>query len=319
MQERPIGHLVNALNRLGANIKYLGKEGYPPLKISSPNPKWEDKISIDASVSSQFISALMLIAPYLTNGLEISMTGKKVSLPYIQMTAKIMETCGVKVTWTDNVIHINPGQYDCSTYLIESDWSAASYYYAIAGFSNFSNIKLKGLFQESLQADRIIADIGQKFGITTTYESDGIRIVKEKTNIPEFFEYDFLPCPDIAQTVMVMVAGHGISGLYSGLDTLKIKETDRFQAMKNELGKLGVSLVSLPTKFAKESNIKYYISEGEAEIVDVPIFETYNDHRVAMSLASLSVLFDIKIKNPEVVNKSYPNFWNDLKQLGISS
>lgn len=317
MKQRPIHPLVNALNELGANISYIEKEGYPPLLIGEPKASWGNKITINAGISSQFISALLLIGPSLQNGLEIILEGNLVSKPYIKMTTSIMKDCGADVNWEDNSIHVNPSSYRLIDYTVEADWSAASYYYAIAVLSKSSKIRLNGLNEKSLQADHAIANISKQFGVITTYDNNSVLIEKYNDTKLQAVDLDFIDCPDIAQTVMVMVAGVGAQGLYTGLETLKIKETDRFAAMKIELEKVNVHLSTLPTRFSPKSNKTYYMSDGKVSIAIPPSFDTYKDHRMAMSLSALSVVADIKINNPEVVSKSYPNFWNDLALLKI--
>ncbi len=312
MKQRPVGPLVEALNSIGANIEYLEEYGYPPLKINAPKNKFDNTVAIDASISSQFISALLLIAPVLSDGLTIELKGKQVSTPYIKMTCDIMESCGIKIAWNGAKIKIFPGEYQLGKYKVEADWSAASYYYSLAAFSTRANIHLKGLFSQSLQGDKAIVDIAAQLGILTNYVDDGIEIIKKNNLKPALLEVDFVNCPDIAQTVMVMVAGLGINGLYWGMETLKIKETNRIEAMKIELEKIGVELITVSKKLSEISGINHYISKGKANTDIVPLFDTYKDHRMAMSLAPLSLLFDIKINNPDVVSKSYPKFWEDL-------
>lgn len=321
MKERPIGPLVDALRSMGGNISYLEKEGYPPLEIGEIDQTASSNIvTISGSMSSQYVSALLMIAPRLPKGLEIEIEGTLVSKPYVEMTIALMKYFGVEVKWSSSqVLHIAPQAYVASDLTVESDWSAASYYYAIAALSTDVDITLLGLHEDSLQGDQQIAEIGKKFGIATSYIDGGIQLLKKESTIyPSVIEQDFLTCPDIAQTVAVMVGGLGIDAIFSGLQTLKIKETNRIDALRIELAKVGVSFAKLPSKFSKSSDIEYYMVGGKAKSDDIPTFETYKDHRMAMSFAALSCLFSIKINNPEVINKSYPKLWKDLITLDFS-
>lgn len=322
MQQRPIKALVDALNYLGADISYINNEGYPPLKISSPKSEWKNDISLPADISSQYITALLLIAPTLSNGLTIRLEGEIVSRPYIEMTIGMMEYFGVEVItdWEGQSISVSHQTYIAKDYFVEADWSAASYYYTIAGLSASADIVLHGLHEDSLQGDSAIAKIGSKFGIKTSFEHRSIRISKdEETKIPELFEYDFIKEPDIAQSVSVLCAGLGVQTLFTGLQTLRIKETDRIAALQNELLKIGVFLNKMPAKFSKKTGVEYYMQEGKATLDQgaPPFFDTYNDHRMAMSFAPLSLLGRVGINDFNVVSKSYPNYWKDLVSLGF--
>jgi 3-phosphoshikimate 1-carboxyvinyltransferase len=320
MKQRPIKALVDALNQLGANITYLENEGYPPLSIQSPKEDWKNEIELPADISSQYITALLLIAPVLENGLTIRLIGNIVSRPYIEMTLDIMAHFGVKTEWVDHEIKVAPQSYQAQKYHVESDWSAASYFYSIAALSDTTDLVLEGLHQNSLQGDAEIVKIGEKFGIKTTFGDHQLTITKRAENkAPEFFEYDFLKVPDIAQSISVMCAGLGTQVLYSGLQTLKIKETDRIAALQTELLKVQVYLSKLPAKFSKKTDTEYYMQEGKALFgeEDVPAIDTYNDHRMAMSFAPLALIDCIHIHNPDVVSKSYPDFWKDLTSIGF--
>ncbi len=321
MKQRPIKALVDALNLLGADIEYLESEGYPPIKINTPKHDFNEEITLPANISSQYITALLLIAPTLPKGIMVTLEGKIVSRPYIEMTIKMMEYFGISVDWEMNQIIIKHQKYNAKDYYVEADWSAASYYYILAGLSETANITLNGVHANSLQGDSAIAEIGTKFGIETIYEKHQIRLIKEKSLKPiAHFEYDFIEQPDIAQSISVLSAGLGVNTLYSGLQTLKIKETDRILALQQELAKIGVHLNKMPSKFSKKSNIEYYLQEGKATInnQNSPSFDTYNDHRMAMAFAPLAILFPIIINEPMVVSKSYPKYWEDLKKLGFS-
>ncbi len=318
MKQRPIGILVDALKKLGASIEYLENKGYPPLKIHSPTSFGENnQLSISADTSSQYISALLMLAPTLPNGLELTLDGKIVSRSYIEMTLRLMEHFGVSHQWDGQTIKIKPQAYKANDYTIEADWSAASYYYAIAAFAEENlNLRLNGIFEDSVQGDAVIAEMGQRFGLKTVFKDGFVYLKKSGELLAPMFEKDFLLCPDIAQTVAVICAGLGIQGLYSGLETLKIKETDRVAALQTELGKLQVFLSELPARFSKKSDVTYYMQEGRS-LLNEPTFPTYEDHRMAMAFAPLAMYSPIYIEDPMVVVKSYPQFWEDLKILGF--
>ena len=317
MKERPIKALVEALNHLGADIEYLENEGYPPLKIKQPTKAFKSKIELPADISSQYISSLLLVAPYLENGLEIKLIGEIVSRPYLEMTLRIMEYFGVDHSWEDDVIAVKPQKYKAKDFYVEADWSAASYYYIMGALSEDLDLTLKGLNEKSLQGDSAIVEIGNSFGIETSFISNEIYLKKSGKDVADHFEFNFLKCPDIAQSISTMCAGLGVAGLFSGLQTLRIKETDRIAALQTELAKVAVFLSRLPDKFSKKSEIEYYIQEGKAFTEVIPTFATYKDHRMAMSFAPLAMLFDVEVEDHMVVSKSYPNFWEDLASLGF--
>lgn len=320
MKQRPIAKLVDALRALGANIEYMEQEGYPPLKIHAPDKALTvSAIEIESSVSSQYITALLLLAPTLKDGLSLSLIGDIVSRPYIEMTLSLMAYFGVQSTWEGNKITVAPQAYQPLPIRIEADWSAASYYYAIAALANKADIRLVGLMQGSLQGDAALSDMMTEFGVTTTFEADAIRIQKsENATVAAAFEYDFLRCPDVAQTLAVICGGLGVQGLFSGLETLKIKETDRIAAIQNEMGKAQVWFSPLPQRFSKKNtqNI-YYMLEGKVICPSPYFIATYDDHRMAMAFAPLALLADVDIEDPMVVGKSYPAFWEDLRSLGF--
>ena len=317
MKQRPIGKLVDALRSLGCDIEYLENEGYPPLKINAPKPLITNELSIAADTSSQYITALLLIAPTLKNGLRLTLEGTIVSLPYIQMTLGLMEYFGVKHTWEGNTIIVGPQDYEAKDITVEADWSAASYYYALAAFADELDLTLNGLFKDSLQGDAVAVEMGFHFGIDTEFTEDGLRLTKSNNPMPELFEWDFVKCPDIAQTFAVICGGVGVQGLFTGLETLFIKETDRVAALKAELAKVAVSFVKLPTRFSQKSQKQYFMIDGKTEFEKIPTFPTYEDHRMAMSFAPLAMLNAVKIEDPAVVNKSYYAFWDDLQKLGF--
>lgn len=318
MKKRPVGVLVEALKKLGANIEYLENEGYPPLKIHAPDSLGINrKLSISAGTSSQYISALLMIAPTLPKGLELTLEGKIVSRPYIEMTLNMMEYFGVKYTWEDQTIIIKPQTYQAKPFTVEADWSGASYYYAIAAFATELDLQLNGLFKKSVQGDSILAEMMKSFGIKTSFNKKGVRLTKYKTKkLVPLFEWDFIKCPDLAQTLAVVCGGLGIQGLFSGLETLRIKETDRIAALQAELAKVQVYVSPLPKRFSPKSDKEYYMIDGKA-VVDQPTFPTYEDHRMAMAFAPLAMFGPIKVEEAMVVEKSYPLFWEDLQRLGF--
>ena len=317
MKERPIKALVDALQYLGADISYLENEGYPPLKIGDPPSVWKSEVSLPADISSQFISSLMMIAPVLAEGLKINLLGELVSKPYLDMTMRIMQYFGANLQWSGNTILVEPGGYKARPYSVEADWSAASYYYSMVAMApQGSIITLKGLHSNSLQGDSDIAHMMETFGIATEFKEDSITIKRIKEAGP-LFEYDFIEQPDLAQTVAVLCAGTGTHGLFSGLKTLRIKETDRISAMKAELAKFGVHLFQVPERFAKKSAKEYYMLEGTAEPNENASIDTYKDHRMAMAFAPLALKYPIVINDPGVVSKSYPLFWEHMQKCGF--
>lgn len=315
MHERPIGELVEALKSLGADIEYIDNEHYPPLQIR-PSKILGSEVSLKADISSQYISALLLIAPSLAQGLTIHMESEPISRPYIEMTLRIMAHFGIEHQWKGLSISIAHQSYKARDYYVESDWSSASYTYADLAVAPSGNIIIHGLTDQKLQGDSAIANMMQSFGIETTYGDRQIIISKKKADSPAFWEYNFIEQPDLAQTICVIAAATGTQLLLSGLQTLKIKETDRIMALKQELAKVGVSLVKLPAKFSSKSGVQYYMQEGRAQSEDIPQIATYKDHRMAMSFAVLAQIMPILVENPEVVSKSYPDFWTHKKNLG---
>jgi 3-phosphoshikimate 1-carboxyvinyltransferase len=313
MKKRPIGILVNALRELGAHIEYTENEGFPPLKITGKVLKGGE-IEVDGNVSSQFISALLLIVPELQNGLVIKFKGEVTSRPYINMTLKMLEEFRVYGQWHDNSISVSKQNYHIKSepdyaYQIEADWSSASYWYAIAALSDEVDFTIKGLKNPSLQGDAIVSDIFTFFGVKTAYISDGIHLTKTRIK-DEHFGFDFSDCPDLAQTAAVVAGALQIPAFFNGLHTLRIKETDRVNALKNELAKVGIEVEIL-----NDNSIKVNPTPNIQHPTSV---KTYEDHRMAMAFAALATKLDsIIIEQPDVVKKSYPNFWNDLKKVGF--
>ncbi len=308
MKQRPIKLLVDALNSLGANISYLEKEGFPPLKIQGCALKG-GIIELDGGISSQYISALLMVAPTMLDGLQITLTGTVISRPYINLTLQMMEEFGVKAYQKDNVITIPPQTYKPAVYTVESDWSAASYWYEILSIAGQGNISLKGLRKNSFQGDAKIADIFEPLGVRTIYKKDGVELTVTKVTIKKM-SYNFIDQPDMAQTFVVNCCMLGLPFRFSGLQSLKIKETDRIAALITELKKVGF-ILSEPAEGMLEWN-----GERCAPASDVAI-DTYEDHRMAMAFAPISIKQSITINNSRVVTKSYPTFWDDLKKIGM--
>ena len=308
MEKRPIAILVNALKEIGAKIKYLKKEGYPPIYIKNKISQKINSIQINGNISSQYISSLLLIAPILKNGITIKIVEPFYSKPYVEMTLSLMKNFGIKYKWNKNKIKITNQKYLSGSYKIESDWSAASYWYSIISINDhIRSLKLIGLRKNSFQGDKIIADIMKNIGVYTRFESDGILLIKN-SNLESTKEINFKNCPDLAQTILVIAAVKKIKLKLKGLESLKIKETDRLIAMKKELKKIGCNFY--------EANDEWILERRNNKLPKKLIINTYKDHRIAMSFASLSSKLELIIKDPEVVNKSYPNFWNDLESIG---
>ena len=319
MKERPIGILVDALRTLGADIAYAEREGYPPLRIGYSALDKSGRVSIAADTSSQYISSLLMLAPTLPTGLKLTLEGDIVSLPYIKMTLALMQHFGVHHRWEGQTIVVDPQVYRARDFTVEADWSAASYYYSLAALSESADLRIDGLFRDSLQGDAVVRTLYEEFGVSTTFTDTGVHLTKEAgTAPPALFEYDFVECPDIAQTLMATCAGLGVQGLYSGLQTLAIKETDRMKAMRAELGKLGIVLFKVPPQMADATGTTYFAQQGKADYAaGTPTFSTYHDHRMAMALAPLALQHPLRIEDPGVVGKSYPGFWEDLGKLGL--
>jgi 3-phosphoshikimate 1-carboxyvinyltransferase len=323
MKERPIGILVDALRELGADIEYTENEGYPPLRIGQSALDRTSELSIAADTSSQYISCLLMLAPTLPNGLRLSLEGNIVSVPYIKMTLSLMAYFGVKSSWEGQTIVVAPQAYQAREFTVEADWSAASYYYGLAALAPEADLQIDGLFAQSVQGDAVVAELYQRFGVSTVFNESGLRLTKPAdAKVPPFFEQDFVDCPDIAQTLMATCAGLGVQSLYSGLQTLFIKETDRVKAMQTELGKLSIALYKIPAQMSGATEgQQFFGQEGKADFSasGTPTFITYHDHRMAMALAPLALLHPIQIENPEVVGKSYPDFYADFAKLGFAT
>lgn len=307
MKQRPIGILVDALRTLGADIQYLEKEGFPPLKIKGPLSQKTKEVRIKGNISSQYISALLLIAPKLEQGLNLVIEGELTSKPYVEMTLAMMEQAGIKHNWKGNVITIESQSFNKVVINVEPDWSAASYWYAIAALSEDAQLFLPGLNGYSLQGDSIITEIMANFGISSQFKDGGVYIFKEAKKIERKI-FDFKECPDLAQTVIVCCAALGHEATFTGLETLKIKETDRVNALQTELLKIGVKLI--------EKNQTYKLDCSGLDLNKRVKIATYDDHRMAMAFAPLALVMpELEIEDHLVVEKSYPDFW---KHLGIA-
>ncbi len=309
MHNRPIKILVDALKDLGAEISYVDKEGYPPLKIMGKELK-ENKVQINGNVSSQYISALLLIASSLPEGLTVELLGEITSIPYIKMTLSLLNQIGIETSFEGQTIQVKPHQNSKQQDLVvESDWSSASYFYSIIALSDIgSEIRLSSYKKQSLQGDAVLADIYEYFGVSTTFDENSIILKKVAKSKKELLQLDLNKAPDIAQTIAVTCFGLGVSCDLDGLHTLKIKETDRLEALKNELTKLG-AIISV-------TNDSLYL-EGSSKIISNVSIKTYNDHRMAMAFAPLAILMPLNILDANVVTKSYRNFWEDLQQIGF--
>jgi 3-phosphoshikimate 1-carboxyvinyltransferase len=308
MKERPIKILVEALQQLGASISYVEKEGFPPLKINGTKIT-KNKVTLPADISSQYISALLLIAPKLENGLELTLDGAITSEAYIKMTLGILNELGIQTSFNNNTITVLPkAKIDKTHFTIESDWSSASYYYAIVALSPLgTKITLSSYKQNSLQGDAVLAEIYTSFGVTTVQTETGITLCKEQHNYNSI-RLNLNNAPDIAQTIAVTCFGLGVGCNLYGLHTLKIKETDRLEALRKELAKLGASIITSDSGLILSSatKIKNNIS-----------IKTYQDHRMAMAFAPLALKTTLIIEEAEVVSKSYPTFWSDIESIGF--
>ncbi|WP_228237137.1 3-phosphoshikimate 1-carboxyvinyltransferase [Allomuricauda sp. M10] len=309
MQERPIQVLVEALQALGADIQYVKNEGYPPIKISGKKLE-QSKVSLPANISSQYISALLLIAPSLKNGLELELVGKITSVPYIKMTLGLLGQIGVATSFEGNKITVQPVEnIEETTLVVESDWSSASYFYSIVALCETgTKVQLSSYKQNSLQGDSVLSNIYQDFGVETQFGENTIVLSKTNDNLPNIVNYDLSNAPDIAQTIAVTCLGLGLGCHLTGLHTLPIKETDRLAALQTELSKFGAKV-----DIDAESLILQPLSTLNTGVA----IDTYNDHRMAMAFGPLALKVDLVVNDAGVVSKSYPDYWNDLKTLGF--
>ncbi len=311
MKERPIGPLVDALRLLGAEINYIEKDGFPPLKIKGKYLEGGE-ITIDGGISSQFISALLMIAPIMKKGLILHLTGSIVSSSYIEMTLKLMAEYGAGYSWEGNTISVSSGNYEAGGYRVESDWSAASYWYSMAFADRNARIQLSRLKQNSLQGDSALVAIFKELGLESEFDGEELRLEKKAGEEPGYFSYDFTSCPDIVQSMAVALCISNIPFHFSGTQTLRIKETDRILALRTELKKLGYILETDEAGSFLSWNKKRCTPESD------PLIGTYHDHRMAMAFAPVALVREsILIDDPMVVSKSYPKFWEDLEKAGF--
>ncbi|WP_317128710.1 3-phosphoshikimate 1-carboxyvinyltransferase [Hymenobacter fodinae] len=315
MQERPIGILVNALQELGARIEYLGQEGYPPLRLlgRTPQPATDEftELTVRGDISSQYISALLMVGPMLASGLRIWLTGKVGSRPYIRMTQALMQHFGAQCRDLGEVLEVRPQAYQPTDYTVEGDWSAASYWYAMVALApTGSHITLPDLRRHSWQGDQAIVGIMENLGVNTEFlAGESVRLTQ--TGKTQEFTQDFTDCPDLAQTVAVVAAALGVPVVMTGLESLRIKETDRIAALQQELAKFGGALTD-------KGNEHFRVSSHDFQVAGQTV-ATYHDHRMAMAFAPLAMRGPLTIEAPQVVRKSYPQFWNELDKAGFVS
>ncbi|MGE0090143.1 MAG: 3-phosphoshikimate 1-carboxyvinyltransferase [Bacteroidales bacterium] len=311
MKQRPVDELVSILQLFGADIHYLEQVKFPPIKIEGKKLKARP-VTIRGDISSQFITALLLIAPYLEGRFSLTIENKILSKDYIMMTIRLMEMYGINIVWDNKTIHVNQGQYVPKDISIESDWSSASYWFEIVSLCENSTIELIGLQHESLQGDSILPELFENLGVGTKYTNSGI-ILNSIPTVCKYFEYDFSNCPDLAQTLAVTLVAKNIPFRLTGLDNLSIKETDRLQALITELQKFDIHLQK------ENTNCLNWIGNESINPSEEITIETYHDHRMALAFTPLAIkMGSLRISNPEVVSKSYPNFWNDLRETGFN-
>jgi len=311
MKQRPIGILADALKEIGADISYADKEGFPPLAIKGPLAQATSQIKIKGDISSQYISALLMLAPSLPQGLTLEIEGELTSKPYVEMTLAMLAECGISHEWNGHLITIKHQNFKPSTLIVEPDWSAASYWYSIVALAKNAQISLPYLRDKSLQGDSQIKSIMEIFGISTVKTADGIEFKKDQEINNTDKVLDLKTCPDLAQTIVVIAAALGLNMAFTGLETLKIKETDRVAALQNELAKIGVKL--------HEDNLIYTLDCTGLHFPKKVSIATYEDHRMAMAFAPLALLIEeLEIEDYNVVEKSYPYFWEDFKKAGFS-
>ncbi len=309
MKNRPISILVDALRSLGADIDYVEKEGYPPLKINGKKLSGGD-LYIKGDVSSQYLSAILMVAPYMENGLRLIIKGDLVSKPYLQMTLSLMESFGVSYMWNDNIIEIEPSEYKPINFTVENDWSAASYWYSVVALSENKSVKLKYLSSNSLQGDSKLVELYKSLGVETEFTEEGIVLSRNKgINLPICYDISLKEQPDLAQTLVVSCLLLNVNFRFSGLENLKIKETDRIAALIIECKKLGYNIKE------EECGVLSWSGEKCAPANEI-VIKTYEDHRMAMAFAPAVIkLNEISISEPDVVSKSYPAFWKEFQKV----
>lgn len=310
MKKRPIGILVDALREIGADISYMEEEGFPPIAIRGKALKGGE-ISIDATVSSQYISALMLIAPCLDLGLTLSLKGDLASKPYIKMTLNLMKKMGINYLWKGHVITVPSQSYKPLSIIVEPDWSAASYFFAMASLSSSAELTLNGLNKDSIQGDKVVTSLFEQFGVKVSYLKKGIKLRKEYGDNPlKQFEFDFSDCPDLVQTMVPIVAYNQLPAIFKGVKSLKIKESNRAEALQKEMAKFGVDI-----KILDDNQFEIIPSEFKENSKGV---DTYLDHRMAMAFTCLALAQDeIIIKDAKVIQKSFPTFWDSIQNIGF--
>lgn len=309
MKERPILVLVEALNNLGADIEYIDKKGYPPIRLNGKLIS-NNIVTLPANVSSQYVSSLMMLGVTINKGLKIKFSTKITSLPYIHMTKKIIERIGGNVdVKPDEVIVKQLVSNKIPDQIVESDWSSASYFFSLVALSDTSDITLSSFFNKSIQGDSRIVEIYKQFGVETNFINNKIYLKKNNIDLPDTISLNLRDNPDLAQTIIVTCLGLGVDCKLEGLHTLKLKETDRLLALKREIEKFEVDTIAVSDQSITLIN--------NSKLKSGVIINTYDDHRMAMSFAPLSMINPISINNPEVVSKSYLNFWNDLESIGF--
>jgi 3-phosphoshikimate 1-carboxyvinyltransferase len=312
MKQRPIGILVDALNQLGARIEYVEKEGFPPLKIFGSHLKGKT-LELDGSISSQYISALLMIAPTIENGLVLKLKGDITSRSYVELTLKLMARFGIQYNWEGHTITVPEQNYLPGEFTVEADWSGASYWYQLLALAEKGEVLLENLQLDSLQGDAHIAGWFEQFGVFSEQKKEGVLLSKKVQIQPEKLELNFIENPDVAQTMACLCVAKKVPFHFSGLKTLKIKETDRIAALQNELAKFGATLIEpAEGELAWDGNI------DASKVKKIPFIETYHDHRMALAFAPMALAgYTLEIDDPMVVTKSYPTFWEDLKKVGF--
>lgn len=308
MKERPIGHLVEALNSIGADINYLEKDGFPPLAINGKTLEG-GKIDVYTSVSSQFVSALLLIAPTLKKGISLSLKGELLSKPYIKMTLDIMRYFGVQSSWINKTINVEPQNYVSKDLKVESDWSALAFILQAMSIAKSAQVNISGLSKDSWQGDSFALNLFEKFGLQHEFKDEKLYLMKLNKDLNSDYNVNLIDTPDLAQAYCCSLSALSKSGKIMGLKNLKLKESHRLKVLHMELNKIGQNSRYSEDTIQLESSVLHTPKES---------FYSHKDHRMAMCLAPFALLFDIKIKNVEVVNKSYPSYWKDLKKMGFT-
>ncbi len=311
MKERPVKALVDALNQIGAEIEYAENSGFPPLLIHGKDLKG-GHIQLDASISSQYISALLMIAPTLEYGLKLNLEGNFISRPYVLMTLSMLKNFGIYAVYSEREIIVPPQKFSNNEFFVSPDWSAASYIYELVALSEKAEVLIPKLKNDSIQGDKVVSKIFEKLGVLSEFTNEGLKLMKTN-DLVDFLEFDFVDCPDLAQAVLATCVGLGIEGRLQGLQSLRIKETDRIAKMNDEFKIFGFSLT--------EENDEYFLKKEKEVEINKPdhLFLSYEDHRMAMSIAPLVLKAEqLKIDDPDVVIKSFPDFWKEMENLGFN-